>query len=81
MSKLTDERLHEILQIACTRSDPYELACDTELAILELLQYRSTGLSPAEIIDHEDIFKAYRHVCWGFSPEQIKSFIQNKEEK
>jgi small-conductance mechanosensitive channel len=35
--------------------------------------YKSTGLTPDEIRDHEEIFKAYRNVCGGKSPEEIQS--------
>ncbi len=37
----------------------------------EYQRYRDTGLTPEEITDHEEILKAYRHVCGGKSPEEI----------
>lgn len=46
---------------------------DIEKALLELKAYRDTGLTPEEIKDHEEMFKAYRHVCGGKSPEEIET--------
>lgn len=37
-----------------------------------LAAYEDTGFMPEEIADHEEMFKAYRHVCGGKSPEEIK---------
>ena len=51
------------------RSAFYQKACD------RLAAYEDTGLTPEEIKDHEEIFKAYRHVCGGKSPEEIPRWI------
>ncbi len=53
--------------------------------ISELYAYRNTGLTPGEIKDHEEMFAAYRHVCGGKSPEEIRNLIDpdagSREEK
>jgi len=33
-------------------------------------------LNTQEIIEHEEMFKAYRHVCGGMSPEEVESLKQ-----
>jgi hypothetical protein len=45
----------------------------------QLEQYKATGLTPEEIKDHEEMFKAYRHVCGGMSPEEVKNRIEFTE--
>lgn len=42
----------------------------------ELHAYRNTRLTPEEIKDHEEMFKAYRHICGGRSPEEIKRALE-----
>lgn len=41
----------------------------------KLAQYEDTGLEPDEIKDHEEMFKAYRHVCGGLAPDEIPQWI------
>ena len=43
--------------------------------ISRLAAYEDTGLTPDEVKDHEEMFKAYRHVCGGKSPEEIQQMI------
>lgn len=49
---------------------------ETQNAINRLSEYEDTGLMPEEIKDNMDIFKAYRHVCGGKSPEEIMQMIE-----
>lgn len=44
-----------------------------------LFAYEDTGLTPEEITDHEEIFKAYRSVCGGKSPEEISALIAERD--
>lgn len=37
----------------------------------ELQAFEDTNLTPDEITEHEEMFKAYRHVCGGKSPDEI----------
>ena len=46
-----------------------------------LAAYEDTNLTPAEMTDHEEMFKAYRHICGGKSPEEISETIKAKEER
>lgn len=45
----------------------------------KLKAYEDTGLSPAEIIEHEEMFKSYRHICGGKSPEEIQAMLTKLE--
>ena len=47
-------------------------------AYASLAKYENTGLSPAEIKEHEEIFKAYRHACGGLSPEEIEEMREKQ---
>jgi len=49
------------------------------LANHRLGQYEDTGLTPEEITDHEAIFKAYRNVCGGKSPDEISALIVERD--
>ena len=40
-------------------------------------KYESIGLEPEEVKTNEEMFKAYRHVCGGKSPEEIKEALEN----
>jgi len=42
----------------------------------QLNEYRHTSLTPEKIKDHEEMFKAYRHICGGKSPEEIKRALE-----
>jgi hypothetical protein len=53
---------------------------DIEKCLLELDRYRGTGLTPEEIRDHEEMFKAYRHVCGGKAPEEIETLLNAEEQ-
>lgn len=45
----------------------------------KLAEYEKTGLTPEEIIINEELFKAYRHVCGGKSPEEIKNIESERD--
>lgn len=45
-----------------------------------LFDYERTGLTPSEVADNEEMFKAYRHVCGGMPPEEISELVQAKQE-
>lgn len=51
--------------------DCLEDGCTYGGALDQLAAYEETKLTPEEIISHEEILKAYRHVCGGKSPEEI----------
>lgn len=40
-----------------------------------LRNYENTGLTPEEILDQAEMFRAYRHVCGGKSPEEVESLL------
>jgi len=40
-----------------------------------LSAYEDTGFTPSDIADHEEMFKAYRHICGGLSPEEVAKKI------
>lgn len=44
-----------------------------------LSAYEDTGLEPDEIKDHEEMFKAYRHICGGLTPDEIPHWIPVSE--
>lgn len=46
----------------------------------ELKAFKYTKLTPEEIKDHKEMFEAYRHVCGGKSPEEIKALIDADEQ-
>jgi hypothetical protein len=48
---------------------------DVRTILQRLAEYEDTGLTPEEIAEHEEMFKAYRHVCGGKSPEEIAVMI------
>ncbi|CRZ34606.1 hypothetical protein DFR55_101372 [Herbinix hemicellulosilytica] len=48
-------------------------------AIDKLAEYEDTGLTPEEIIEHEEMFKSYRHVCGGMSPEEVASLKEQRD--
>ena len=48
-------------------------------ALYEWVGYRAIG-TPEEIADHEEMFKAYRYVCGGKSPEEVQQiFAEHKK--
>jgi hypothetical protein len=47
-----------------------------QLAIDVLAHYENTNLAWHEITDHEKMFKSYRHICGGRSPEDIKKALE-----
>lgn len=51
-----------------------------QLAIDLLAHYENTGLYWHEIKDHEEMFKSYRHICGGKSPEEIKTLLDAEEQ-
>lgn len=53
----------------------YDVFYAYSMAVKRLGEYEDTGLTPEEINDHEETFKAYKSVCGGYSPEQIAEFI------
>ncbi len=40
-----------------------------------LAEYESIGLTPSEIRQQLEEYKAYRHVCGGYAPEEIQKII------
>jgi hypothetical protein len=44
--------------------------------IESLAAYEDTEMSPQEVKDSLEMFKAYRHVCGGKSPEEVKAIIE-----
>lgn len=56
-----------------------EDGCTYGGALNQLAAYEYTGLTPEEIIAHEEIFNAYRHVCGGKSPEEIRELQQERD--
>lgn len=46
-----------------------------------LAAYEDTGLTPDEIKDNMEMFKAYRNICGGKSPEEIQALIIQAEKR
>lgn len=46
----------------------------------KLQDYEDTGLTPEEIMEHEEIFKAYRNVCGGLSPALVEEVERQEKE-
>ena len=59
------------LDNVCKRDCRKPTPCKIPNIVYALAAYEDTKLTPAEITDHEEMFKAYRAVCGGKSPEQI----------
>lgn len=50
--------------------------CGFYHAIEKLAAYEDTGFEPEEVKTNEEMFKAYRHVCGGRPPEEIKKALE-----
>ena len=77
--RLTNPRSHILMNQDILHSGKEEVLWDgvyskdvLEEMVERLAEYEDTGLTPDEIIEHEEMFKAYRHVCGGKSPEEIE---------
>lgn len=55
----------------------YSLKAIIRELYFKLQRYENIGSSD-EIADNMEMFKAYRHVCGGMSPEDIKELVQAK---
>lgn len=66
--------LDSVCKRDCWKPEP----CKIPKMLYRLAEYESAGLSPAEITDHEEMFKAYRHACGGLSPEEVKT-MRNRQ--
>ena len=53
--------------------------CPIQKAFDRLAAYEDTNLMPDEIKDHEEMFKAYRHVCGGLAHDEIPHWIPVSE--
>jgi len=51
---------------------------DENKIVIKLAAYEDTGLTPEKINEHEEIFKAYRHVCGGKSPQEINNLLEDR---
>ena len=40
-----------------------------------LAAYEDTGFEPSEISEREEMFVAYRHICGGKSPEEVRAAL------
>jgi hypothetical protein len=77
--RLTNPHSHILMNQDILHSGKEEVLWDgvyskdvLEEMVERLAEYEDTGLTPDEIIEHEEMFKAYRHVCGGKSPEEIE---------
>lgn len=59
------------LDYVCKRDCWKPTPCKIPAIVDKLTQYEDTNLTPSDIADHEEMFKAYRAVCGGKTPEQI----------
>ncbi len=50
--------------------------CPVQKCMSKLAAYEDTGLEPEEVKTNEEMFKAYRHVCGGRPPEEIKKALE-----
>jgi len=83
MDRLT-KRIKGIVVYTCGKYEdttPGEMeSWDVRDVITRLAEYEDTGLTPEEIKEHEEIFAAYRHVCGGRLPEEVKRALKLLDE-
>lgn len=46
-----------------------------------LAEYENIGMTPEEIVDQLEMFRAYRHVCGGRTPEFVAQAIAYTEQQ
>lgn len=86
MNRLTDPQQCECIGLSVCGGGCESCPADNEFYV-RLCEYENalsnpdgTVMSPAEVADHEEMFKAYRHVCGGLPPEEIGELTQAKRE-
>lgn len=83
MDRLT-KRIGGVVVYTCGKYEdttPGEMeSWDVRDVITRLAEYEDTGLIPEEIKEHEEIFAAYRHVCGGRPPEEVKRALKLLDE-
>lgn len=52
---------------------------DLKQIVNAYFDYKYAGLTPEKITEHEEMFKAYRNVCGGKSPEEISALIAERD--
>ena len=74
MNRLT-VRLHDNI-VSLKNANEFNLDNEIAKSMQKLAEYEDIGLKPEEIKTNEEIFKAYRHVCGGRPPEEIKKALE-----